>query len=224
MVRTMPNSNFDPIAHGYKRVLPPDGSQLVGIQGKSLHPSQFGRMVSNIEHGVTSAGESRQEGLEWYSKAHDVANTLGKGDTKMGAGVLAAISAQKPWISNVRLAKQAFSTGTVSNAEVTGQVIKKVRRILDGEDPEEVLPMTKKTGHFYRNILDPSDPHFVTIDRHAHDSAVGRVLGNDERGLHQPGRYKTFVNAHIQAANNLGLVPSQVQAVSWVNWLDLKNK
>jgi hypothetical protein len=78
--------------------------------------------------------------------------------------------------------------------------------------------MDRKTGNFFKNIVNPDDPESVTVDRHAHDITVGRVLGSADRGLQTPTRYNTFSEAHKTAAGNLGMLPNQAQAVGWVNW------
>jgi hypothetical protein len=212
---------FDPKAHGYERVMPAKESPYIGIQGKTLHPNQFGRMVRNIERTVKSATpEEIQHGKTWYQQAHEMASEIGKGDVKRGAGVIAALSPKSSWTENVRMAREVSKTGStrgyVSQAEVG-----RARRIMEGEDPETILPMEKKTGHFYKNILEPENPSYVTVDRHAHDIAIGQAWGGRERQL-EGGRYNTFVNAHLQAAHRLGEIPSRVQATAWVRWRNLR--
>lgn len=100
----------------------------------------------------------------------------------------------------------------------TGPVLAKVRAILDGADPAGLLPAALKTGHFYRNIADPADPHPVTVDRHAHDIAAGERYGRRNRGLTCPARYATLADAYRAAAAELGELPSTVQAVTWLAW------
>jgi hypothetical protein len=78
-----------------------------------------------------------------------------------------------------------------------------------GEEPEKVLGGNKVTS-FYHNISDPSSPLHVTVDRHAHDIAIGNPFigaggkggvpktanasGNkpmsEDLGLSAMGRYK----------------------------------
>lgn len=171
------------------------------------------RYVSNImqAYGATSP-QDRERGLNWYPLAHDIADVIGQGDARKGAGVLAALSPQKRWDTNVALATDA------SNGNCHGQVkdaIRKTERILLGEDPAEVLPVDSKTWNFYRNILDPTDPDPVTIDRHAHDIAVGETYGNAPRGLNNATRYATLAHAYREAARRLDVVPSVLQATVW---------
>jgi hypothetical protein len=80
--------------------------------------------------------------------------------------------------------------------------------------------MDRKTGHFYRCILDPMDADAVCIDRHAHDIAVGEEYGARDRGLGAKGRYALIAHCYREAALRLGELPSVLQAVTWVVWRD----
>jgi len=213
------------ISYTPKTVHPPKGQSLIGIQGKSLHPLQFSTMVRNIEHQVRSASdEDIASGMVWYPKGQEIAGNTGRGDVRMGAGIIAALSPQKRWDLNIKIAEDMMRTGKAGH---TAQQVSQARRIREGEDPSAVLPMTKKTGHFYRNLYNPSDPEPVTIDRHAHASAVNKravSVGGEEPdlGLQTIGRYNTFVNAHVAATHRLAdmgvTIPNQTQAIAWVNW------
>lgn len=157
--------------------------------------------------------DQRLKGKQWYPVAHDLATMLADGDTRKGAGVIAALSANKSWTENTKIATRAFASG-----KATGHVkdaILKATRIMNGADPADVLPMSLKTGNFYRCILDPSDPDAVVIDRHAHDIALGRPLGNADRGLSSKGRYDALAGAYRAAAARLGILPSELQAITW---------
>lgn len=171
--------------------------------------------VSNIIATWELATPSQlRQGFEWYPLAHQLAELLSEGHGRAGAGVIAALSANKAWPQNVKMATSAFETGTP-----TGHVrdaLGKAERIMSGEDPETVLPMALKTGNFYRCISDPTDPDAVVIDRHAHDVAVGTVNGVKDRGLSNKRRYATLAHAYREAARRLGELPMTVQAITWV--------
>lgn len=156
------------------------------------------------------------EGRNWYRTAHDTAARLADGDVVTGAGLLAALSPQTAWWLNVELACEAFESGNATRH--TGDSCGKANKILAGIDPVEVLPMTRKTGHFYRCILEPDNPVSVVIDRHAHDVAVGVAYGDWDRGLSAKGRYALLAHCYWEAAQRLGQLPSVVQAVCWVAW------
>ena len=178
-------------------------------------PTTRRRYVANILATYGRATEDQiLRGKAWYPDARDIAERIGKGDVRMGAGVIAALSANKSWPENVKIATRALGSG-----KATGHVkdaITKATRIMNGADPADVLPMAAKTGNFYRCILDPSDPDAVCVDRHAHDVAVGRTFGSADRGLSTKGRYDALAECYRTAARRLGILPSELQAVTWV--------
>ncbi|CAM5730880.1 MULTISPECIES: DUF7178 family protein [Streptomyces] len=158
--------------------------------------------------------EQMQRGRTWYHVANELASLITDGDARTGAGVIAALSANKSWSENCRLARQAYETGRpVGHFQ---DALTKVAKIMAGADPAEVLPMERKTGMFFRCIADPSDPDAVVIDRHAHDVAVGETYGNRDRGLGSAGRYALLAHCYREAALRLGELPSIVQSVTWV--------
>ena len=155
-------------------------------------------------------------GRSWYRTAQQLAEVMADGDTRAGAGVIAALSPQSAWDYNVRLAAQAFETG--QPAGHLGDALRKAGRIMNGEDPLTVLPSESKTWNFFRAIVDPEDAEAVVIDRHAHDIAVGETYGRQERGLSSKRRYATLALAYRIAAQQLDEIPSTVQAATWVVW------
>lgn len=165
-----------------------------------------------------ASAEQRTQGRLWYTNAHDLADMMTEGDVRKGAGLLAALSPQTSWPLNVELAQNAYETGRPSGH--LGDALAKAAKILAGADPTEVLPMDRKTGHFYRCILDPADADAVCIDRHAHDIAVGEEYGARDRGLSAKGRYALIAHCYREAAQRLDELPSAVQAVTWVVWRD----
>ncbi|MFE4681613.1 hypothetical protein ACFRNJ_12345 [Streptomyces sp. NPDC056721] len=181
-------------------------------------PKDVARYVANITAAFNRATDDQAaRGRQWYPVAHDLALIVGDGNARSGAGIIAALSANKSWSENVRLAKDA-GTGNVHGH--TGVMLAKVSAIIDGTDPADVLPMEMKTGHFFRCILDPSDPDPVVIDRHAHDVAVGERYGNRDRGLGAKGRYAALAHAYREASLRLDEIPSVVQAITWCVQID----
>lgn len=172
------------------------------------------RYRDNIIAAYNAATEDQKlKGKQWYPVAHDLAEMISGGDVVKGAGVIAALSANKSWAENVKLSTRAFASGKPSGH--TKVMITKAVRIMNGEDPKKLLG-DLKTGNFYRCIVDPSDPAPVCIDRHAHDVAVGRTFGNDDRGLSAKGRYDALADAYRAAADRIGILPQELQAIVWV--------
>jgi hypothetical protein len=188
------------------------------------------RYIRNICAVYTAATpEQRYQGMHWYHTAHALAAMLADStdplDTYQMAGAIAALSAQKSWSENKRLAADAAG-GNIHGH--TGSTLVKVTRILSGLDPAAILPKSLKTGHFFRCIADPEDPEAVVIDRHAHDVAVNKVFGNKDRGLSNVNRYAMLAKCYVEAAyrltvtHKISILPSQVQAVTWVAWKEQK--
>lgn len=180
-------------------------------------PTTQRRYVANVVKVYQQAtAEQRMRGFTWYLEAHMFAYDIANGDARKGAGVIAALSANKAWDINQRLARDAFA-GDVHGH--TADALGKVRKILAGTDPTEVLPMDIKTGHFFRSLSDPTDEDAVCIDRHAHDIAYGKSLGNASRGL-SGKRYESLANVYRKAAAQLGILPSVLQATTWIVWTE----
>lgn len=178
------------------------------------------KMITNVIRTWESAtADQMATGRAWYPSAHALAVEIAP-DPATGAGVIASLSANKSWSENVKLARIAFATGTP--VKHVADALRKASRIMDGVPPEMLLPMTKKTGHFYRCILDPMDAEAVCIDRHAHDIAVGERYGERDRGLSSQGRYDTFADVYRAAARRLGELPQVVQAVTWTVQVESK--
>ena len=169
--------------------------------------------VANIVAAWNAATPDQvARGRAWYPVAHDLAELVGNGDVRVGAGIIAAFSPRKRWEENQRLAIDAH------NGDIHGHfkhALSAVHRIIDGAAPETVLPMDAKTGHFFRNIVDPTDPDPVTIDCWAYRVATGHWDKSENPGLSNKARYATLALAYRLAARQLGEIPSVVQAATW---------
>lgn len=95
--------------------------------------------------------------------------------------------------------------------------VKRANAIIAGANPLELL--NTKTGHktfnFYLNIANPENADAVTIDRHAFDIAAGVRYGKEDRGLSSKRRYYEYVGYYQEAAALVGILPQQMQAITW---------
>ena len=162
--------------------------------------------------------EQIDRGRGWYPHARELAELMSEGNVRAGAGVIAALSPQKSWEQNVRIAERSFEMGQV-RGNVRDACVK-AENIMPGFDPLDILPDDSKTWNFFRCIIDPADPEPVVIDRHAHDVAVGEIYGSRDRGLSNKRRYATIAHAYREAARRLDEIPSVVQAVTWTVQVD----
>lgn len=179
----------------------------------------MGTYVKRVVTVVQGATEDQVErGESWYPMAQSLAEYIGQGDVKLGAGLLAAFSANKSWSLNKRLAEDAASGHVHGHVQ---DALAKARRILEGEDPLLVLPADSKTWNFYRTILDPTDPDPVVVDRHVHDAIAGVPYGNQDRNLGNKTRYATLALAVRLASRELGTIPAVTQPILWVTHIDM---
>jgi len=168
-------------------------------------------MANNIARVRNAATHDQvAQGSAWYPVAHDLAEMIGNGDVRKGAGIIAALSPRMPWDRNVRLATDA-GNGNVHGAMSSS--LAKVQAIVDGADPETVLPMDRKTGHFYRNIVNPSDVTACTIDVWAHRIATGDITSAGPRNARD---YAECVAAYDIVADENSEPMSRTQAITWV--------
>ncbi|MFJ5646351.1 hypothetical protein [Streptomyces sp. NPDC093223] len=184
------------------------------IPAKSTEEQRHNYTRAITEKWDEATPDQKRRGRDWYVTAHELAVEIAGGDAKKGAGVLAALSANKSWAENCRLARKAFTEEIASGH--TRDALTKANRIMQGTDPAEVLPMHLKTGCFYLCIADPENAESVVIDRHAHDIAVRQIYGQRERGLGALRRYNVLADCYRAAARQIGEIPSKVQAVTWV--------
>lgn len=171
--------------------------------------------IDNILSVFLSASEaSYREGMTWYDDTNALAREIADGDVWKGAGVIAAFSPVCPWHRNVALARNAFATGVATGH--TTIFCGMAQRILDGEPALSVLK-GDKTRAFASAIADPAGSMIATIDRHAHDIAMGRVHTDKERKIGKRV-FRTLSDAYVEVANMTEHSVAQVQAITWVSW------
>lgn len=181
--------------------------------------------VANVLSVYNNAtADEIREGLSWYLDAHNFACIL---DSEIhdqpfrAAGVIAALSPMMGWESNKKQAAIAIERGNANGLGLAKNCAK-ADRILNGADPLDVLGGNKVRA-FYATILDPHAMVIPVIDRHAFDIAVGMVTDEKARGtLSRKGEYDRFGEVYIDAANVAGISSSQMQAITWVSWRNVK--
>lgn len=148
------------------------------------------------------------QGRIWYQDAHNYAVELSEQFNirlEIVCGIISSLSPLKEWNLNKRLAKQ-FLEGK-RNLHTRLQV-RKAEWILEGKDIELCLGGLK-TINFFRNILDPTDKQWVTIDGHIH------WMYKEYPSL-TPKKYNLIKNDFINYSNQTGQVGCEVQAKSWL--------
>jgi hypothetical protein len=79
-----------------------------------------------------------------------------------------------------------------------------------------------KIGNYANNKLNPTDPNFITVDTHAANLALGTLVKKGKSfslpNLQDKDVYQLFMKAYKKAADDLGMLPSEVQSASWYGW------
>ena len=180
------------------------------------------KAVNNILK-VYRTAEVDHKGYAWYAAASLLASELAReyGIQRIQAcGVIAALSANKGWEENKRIARLFLAEGVVKHTATMGD---KAWAILRTSDETEILEILngQKISSFFLNIWRPTEETRVTIDRHAVAIAVGLVPDSLQM---TDAQYRFFEDAYRRAASKVSILPHQMQAVTWVKWRVLKKQ
>ena len=138
--------------------------------------------------------------------------------TKVGAGVLSALSPTITWGENINIAILLVTQGIRKTYQSQTD---KALAILDGKDPMEVLgDRARKTKAFYQAIVDPNNTYSEpVIDRHAVAVYMGRVVSDRElKALESTKVYNRIAKAYIRAGREVGINHHILQASTWMQW------
>lgn len=188
--------------------------------------------------------EDIKQGKIWYESARSFCLNLSDSSgysLDQVVGVVAALSPRNRWETNkvdavncIRRHRQIESNlhkkgairplgGSVGPGEVSVSTFNqnklKAWRILDGESPNNVLGGPKVRA-FYNNILKLEEGGHVTIDSHAiniyrAEVKVGPVITSKQ--------YFLIESTYKEAAYYVGLLPHQLQAITWLAFKRINN-
>lgn len=177
----------------------------------------------------TATDKEKRDGNQWYALALEQAQSLAtdtKLDLKVVIGVISAVSPRNNWTKNMVDASnmcRAFVSGwnpfdvTVSTFDSFKQT---AVDILESGDPS-LLSGVKRLA-FARTISDP-DGSEVCIDGHAYNVYVGYRAVSDKSVRVTSARFARAAGAYAEVADELGLLPNQVQATTWLAWKRVHN-
>jgi hypothetical protein len=161
--------------------------------------------------------------MEWYDNAHDAASKL-HADIRIGSGVVAALSPGLRWENNVEAARRVIADEALDGLGVRWYAnVFKGARIARGENPERVLGGNKVRA-FWRCIESPRNPLFVCIDGHAYSITRGEYIPLDSTPKLTDKLYRNISARYSDAADHAGILPLQMQAVTWCVWRRLHVK
>lgn len=194
-------------------------------------PSRYSKLnpaiTSRILRAYRAASPSDlEDGTTWYPRANEWCEELAReyGTTlEVVAGLTAVLSPGCPWERNqgattAALVAHKYKDALPSHISVYGYLaIDKAQRILNGVDPLDVLSGPKVSA-FYACLVAPTTSRAVVVDRHARCLALG-LQRSDANGIVKGEREFIYLAQHYEnAAVKLGVLPSTVQAVTWVHW------
>lgn len=173
------------------------------------------------------------EGLHWYTRASNVAQTIANdyldGQYNAAAGIIAALSPNNRWERNVRdaeaLAKVFASGGNLDKIKVSSYGLNKTKAIsiLSGNDPLDVLG-GRKVRAFYQCIIGEDA---VCVDGHAYSVWLGERVATSSTPRIGDKLYNQIAEDYRIAAKQISNIkgefytPAQVQAITWVTWRNL---
>lgn len=184
------------------------------------HPD---RIVDNMKSVYSKRIENDLiYGKGWYNRANFFSLALSEqyGVSEMkAAGIIAALSPLKEWTLNKAMAEEFIRTKGKTCRHTSSQALK-ARRILNyastKRDVENCLGGLK-TINFFNNIYNPSSKEHVTVDRHH----IYLSLGWDAQ-VCTPKQYGFIKENTIILANELDIIPHELQSILWVCWKRIK--
>ena len=179
---------------------------------------KYRRNASKLLAGLND--REYQQAVDWYSEAHDFAESLAVAyNVKLDkvAQVIAVLSPAVSWELNKKDANNliaGFKQHIALDVRVStyGQNKAKAINVLTGA--QVLQPSAMKTFAFYTNILTAGMNDNVTVDRHAY-----KALHNIKRGgavAPTKKEYEELEAAYQLLAEENNLTPPQFQAVVWV--------
>ena len=189
------------------------------------------RMIHNIISVYRDADETQHaEGLLWYDNAQKAAYFIAlKYDVAVYivAAVIAALSPNNKWSRNVTNADAligAFISGDgllsvkVSTYNAMKQKAWDILVARPDYDGAKRMLKGQKITSFFCDIMGEFN---VTIDGHARNIAYGERVGlTDDRTNIGKKEYRALQAAYEEAARRVGLMPYQLQAITWRVWRD----
>ena len=189
------------------------------------------RMIHNITSVYRDADDTQHaEGLLWYDHAKQAAYRIAlKYDIAVyiAVAVIAALSPNNKWSRNIVNADAligAFMRGDGIDAVKVSTYHKMKQKAWDiltarpsYNGAKDMLKGQKITS-FFCDIMGEFN---VTIDGHARNIAYGERVGlTDDRTNIGVREYRALQAAYEAAAERLGLMPYQLQAITWRVWRD----
>ena len=175
-----------------------------------------------------SSAMDREYGASAYLDYHtDVAHRFFPLPKPVSCAVFALTSPNNDYDGNIRSADlviRAFAAGKsvaeIANATTYRACMSRAYKVLEGYPIPSVFgPTAQKTWNFYNNVLDPANPHYVTIDGHMYNLWRGeRSTLKDAAQSFRPRIYEQIAEDFRRLARMHRVLPNQLQATLWWTW------
>lgn len=159
-----------------------------------------------------------QESKQWYPLAHDFCKDLAKQHklaVSQTAGICASLSPLKSWSLNKQLTKEFLQGKERGHFKKQIEKARKIKRISIPSTIDIILN-GNKTVNFFRNINNPSDNQWVTLDSH-----LWKFVGDGQLLNSTNYRYNITKNAIIRFGKYVDLPPNVIQAFIWLRAKEL---
>lgn len=192
-------------------------------KGRIITPDQA-TMVRNITTCLRSAKSAEyQHGLQWYLDAHTWASGIAEqyGTTTANvAQITSLLSPQIDWSTNMKNVGLILEHGETVKIFASAKQKARCMQVLDGTF--SIPESAQKTFAFADCIARPRTSQHVVIDRHAIKIALG-VLGKTPLPM-TSARFRKAAQAYVAVADEFGIMPHQVQAITWVTYKRVVNR
>lgn len=192
-----------------RKFTPDELAQITSVTVDRLHA-----MLPDL-----TAGEW-EDGRTWYVAAHGTARGMARlygCGTSTAAAVIAALSPRIAWETNVDEAHECFVYGDDWGYAALRANVDKALDIIAGSDPEDRLG-GRKVRSFYRNIIDPYGSLDVTLDGWMATALDLPLYDNGNVPiLQRKGGYDAVAEGFRLVADELGVMPHQLQATVWLH-------
>lgn len=154
----------------------------------------------------------------WYFEINDYCRTLSEVynlPVIKVAGIMSALSVNTTFRLNITSLENFIKTSGNSKVSTYGSQKQKALKILNSHNEISIDEVKQilggmKTKAFFDNIVRPHISREVTVD-------LWMIRWADMQGSLTPKKYRDISNKIIELADDIGLMPHQVQAKLWVD-------
>lgn len=184
-----------------------------------VYNEQF--ILSNIEEVVEQATFSiLKQAKEWYPTAHTILKGYSKRynvDFEVVVGICSCLSPMKYWMNNLQLTENFLKGGRYGHFTKQIQKAEKILKLDGIENKETQIESIMfelnglKTINFFRNILEPLNNDYLTIDRHV----LKVCYGNKIESLTNK-QYEFLKQILIEQAKKHNFANTEYQSLLWL--------